>query len=543
MTNDQIAYGNEWERTVIGHEPIDPDVYAREIGRYKWAAERIKSGDRVLEFGCSSGFGTRLLPEDVDYTGVDYSKQIVAYATEHFATDQRRFVWSTIDSYLDKAEAEGLKFDVVIAFEVLEHVKNGREVAQRLKKFAPTVLLSTPYREPVGFWGKHHVLHGLREKDFPQFGHSFMHIDGTIHSFPTCEVANLLMMEWHSGTIYADRSKVLAAVPTKNRPEALMQCLQAIAFQTVPPDKIIIYDDHVKADGSREDFREHPIGRYIFPLLTQKGVEWEVVFTPGKGQHIAHQMSNESGYEFVWRLDDDCVAEPDVLERLLMLMKPDVGAAAGAVYEMNRLLRGGKSKLAEFFTSPNVQWAPDQGYHDDVDYLYCSFLYRAGLVDYKHEMSPAAFHEETIFSHRLKRAGWKLIVDTSIHTHHFKAPTGGTRDASRGPDQEWAYAWDHAEFMRIMEDEWGTKLVHLGVGIGDNFAFLNILPELKACYERVIIGSCHPEIFKDSDVTLIPYDVARQSAKENVYNWMAEHNWKGSIVDAYREMYLGKVAA
>lgn len=532
MTSDQIAYGNGWERTVIGHEAIDPDIYARELGRYAWASARIAPGARVLELGCASGFGTRLLPAPIDYTGVDYSRQIIEYATAHFATPTARFIWSTIDAFLDGLDASGERFDAIVAFEVLEHVPNGRAVAQRLKRYAPLVLLSTPYREPPGFWGPHHVLHGLRERDFPQFAHSYMHIGGSIHAFPTTEIANLLMMEWRDGETYRDRARVLACVPTRNRPDALVQCLQAIAFQTVAPDKLHVYDD-----GDHADLRQHPIGRYVLPLLTARGVEWEVVFTSGKGQHVAHQLSNEAGYDYVWRLDDDCVPEPDVLERLLARMTDDVGAVGGAVYELDRLRPGGVSELAHFFTAPNVQWAPDQGVHD-VDYLYCSFLYRAGLVDYKHAMSPAAFHEETIFTHRLKRAGWRLVADTTIHTHHFKSPHGGTRDAGRGADQEWAYAWDHAEFMRILEDEWGVKLIHLGVGLGDHFAFRNILPDLVAKYDRVVIGACHPDVFENDPVTLIPYDAARAQTGENVYDFMAERNWTGTLADAYREMYL-----
>ncbi len=526
MTEDQDKYGNLWERTVIGHEPIDQDIFAREIARYRWAGERIQPGMRVLEFGCSSGFGTRLLPQHIDYTGVDYSKAIIDYADAHFSLSHQRFIWSTIDRFLD--EHSGETWDVIIAFEVIEHVKNGRETAQRLKQFAKTVLLTTPYREPVGFWGKHHVLHGLRERDFPQFAYRYMHINGDIQTYPTTEIANLLVMEWQQGQTYAENRRVLCSIPTRGRYDALMQCLQSVAFQTTPPDKVIVYDD-----GEHADLREHPVGRYVFPLLHKRGIDWEVVWTPGRGQHVAHQMANQAGYDFVWRLDDDCVAEPDVLERLLALMTDDVGAVAGAVYEMHRPVLGGTNKIDDFFFGANVQWAPDHGTFD-VDHLYCSFLYRAGLVDYKHTMSPAAFHEETIFTHRLKRAGWKLIADTSIHTHHFKSPHGGTRAS----DLQWAYAWDQAEFLRVMEQEFGIKLIHLGVGLGDNFAFLHILPELQQKYRRVVLGSVYPDVFDDAGVTLIPYDKAKENTKDNVYDWMSEHNWTGHITDAFREMYL-----
>lgn len=541
MTDDQIRWGNSWERTVIGHEPIDEDIYARELARYRWAATFIQPGMRVLELGCSSGFATRILPADMDYTGVDYSRAIIDYAREHFGSDRRVFVWSTIDKFLDGLGDQ--RFDVILAFEVLEHVKNGREVAQRLKQFAKTVLLTTPYREPVGFWGPHHVLHGLCEKDFPQFTYHYMHIAGQIASHPSNEIANLLVLEWHEGETYPDHRRVLCAIPTRSRYDSLASCLQAIAGQTVRPDKIVIYDetpaaDHADLDHLPDhlDFRKHPQGRYLWPLLHALGCPVEVVWTPAKGQHIGHQLANMAGYDFVWRLDDDCVPRPDVLERLLTYMADDVGAVGGAVYEPDRLIPGGVSQITHFFDGGNFQWAPNQGVRD-VDFLYSSFLYRAGIAHYKHQMSPVSFHEETIFTHRLKRKGYRIIADTSIHTYHFKAPRGGTREI----DYEWAYAWDLAEFLTLMEKEWGIKVVALGSGIGDCFAFKHLIPQLTAKHATLVIGTAYPEVFADQPVVTVPYGAVKDAKIENVYDWCAERDWtgaRGNLVQAYQEMYL-----
>ena len=525
MSDDQEKYGNEWERTVLGTGDIDPVKYAREIARYRFARPYIRPGMRVLELGCSSGFGTRFLPEGIQYTGLDYGQDIIEYARANFMSESRRFICATIDEFLAGIDE---RFDVIIAFEVLEHTPNGREVAQALKRHCQTLLVSTPHREPPGYWGKHHVLHGLKAYDFPQFDIRYMHMDATISDRPKLGAQNLMLMTWESGKAYADRPSVLCSIPTKNRYDALLHCLQSIAFQTVKPDKVIVYDD-----GEHQDLREHPIGRYIFPLLDRHGLDWEVVFMPGCGQHLAHQAANTAGYDLVWRMDDDGVAEPDVLERLLAHMQPGVGAVGGAVYEMDRQVRDGTSRIVDFFDRGNVQWAPDHGVFD-VDFLYSSFLYRAGVVNYKPDMSPVAFHEETIFTHRLKRAGYRLIADTSIHTHHFKSPHGGCRDK----DYKAAYDWDNDQFMRILADEFGVKLIHLGGGLGDCLAFKNILPELQRRYETVVVGAVFPEAFEGTGVKIIPYDKAEACSKDNVYAWMTERNWKGSMIDAYRGMYL-----
>ena len=529
MTADQEKYGNNYERTVLGSkEAIDPEAYAREIARYRFAAQYIKPKDRVLELGCSSGFGLRFLPKDIHYTGVDYSHEIIKYAKRNFASANRKFIWSSIDKFFE--EVNGQKWDAIIAFEVLEHIPNGREIAQKLKTYAKTVILTTPYREPPGFWGPHHVLHQLAEHDFRQFEYRYMHMNGDIEAFPTTEIANLLVMVWEEGKTYKDKKRVLCSIPTCYRYDSLMMALQSVMMQTVKPDKVNIYDD-----GEQADLRQHAIGRYMLPLLTQHRIEWEVIFTKREGQHRAHELANIAGYDYVWRLDDDCVAEPDVLERLLALMDEDVGAVGGAVYQPDKIVTGGTSKIEDFFDGWNIQWGPHQG-RRDVDFLYCSFLYRAGIVHYKSDMTNVAYHEETIFTYRLKRAGYRLIADTDIITYHLKSPSGGTRK----DDNRWAYAFDHKEFMRLLAEEFKIKLIHLGTGLGDVLAFKHILPELRKHYDLLIIGTVFPEVFEgEASVHIIPYDKVVAFADENVYNWMANCNWRGHIIDAYREMYCG----
>lgn len=323
--------------------------------------------------------------------------------------------------------------------------------------------------------------------------------------------------------------RILCSIPTRGRYESLLRCLQSIAFQTVKPTHVTIYDD----SDPREDIRIHPSGRHIMALLARKSIEWDVIFTPGQGQHIAHQMANSAGYDLVWRMDDDAIAEPDVLERLLAKMSPDVGAVGGAVYEPGWTVGGGNSDFKSIFENSNFQWCPDQGTRE-VDHLYSSFLYRPGIVNYKFDMSPVAFHEESIFTYRLKRAGYKLIADTSIHTYHLKCPSGGCRDQ----DNRWAYAWDQVEFIKLMENEWKIKLISIGSGLGDCLALKNIIPDLKKKYELIIIGSCYEEVFNDIPlVASISYSATKPVRDDHVYKWMSEQNWKGTLVGAFGAMF------
>lgn len=326
-------------------------------------------------------------------------------------------------------------------------------------------------------------------------------------------------------------NKILCVVPTKDRYDCLYHTLISIANQTRKPDHLLIVDD----SGEKLDFRNDPLGGYVCSLLNYKGISWQVLFNPSRGQHVAHQIANTwgQGFNLVWRIDDDCVAEPDVLERLEKAMLPNVGAWGGAVCDLNGFSIHKSGAIEDMFAG-NVQWAPDHGVFP-VDHLYSSFLYRAGIVNYAYNMTPVGFREETIFSYRLKRAGWYLGADTSIKTYHFRSSHGGTR----GDHLEWAYKLDDERFLKLMAEEWGLKVIHLGCGFGDCLAFQNVLPKIIERYNKVLLSTAYPDAFegfvKDGKVHLIPHN---PNGVSDIYAWMNEHRWTQSIVKAFEEMLL-----
>lgn len=335
------------------------------------------------------------------------------------------------------------------------------------------------------------------------------------------------------------RPKVLAFVPTKDRYDSLALTLQSIALQTIVPDALWIYDD-----GECKDLRSDPIFKYIFSLLTSKGIDWKVVFGHKKGQHYGHQLANKSEYPLVWRLDDDEVAEPDVLERLLKYMSDaSVGAVGGAVFIPGEKQSGGSNRMEDIFHKPNLQWCPDQGIHDSyyqgVSHLYSSFLYRTNIADYNLALSPKAHREETLFTNALKQAGYGLIVDTSIKTYHFRRDTGGIRSGSSSSDA-FLFANDENIFKEYL-NKLGIGVICLNVGLGDTYAFLNVLPDLQKKYKHLILGVCYGEVFNNiSNITLVPVQAVERIANTDVYRWCGERKWKGHFIDGLRAM-LGVV--
>jgi hypothetical protein len=151
------------------------------------------------------------------------------------------------------------------------------------------------------------------------------------------------------------------------------------------------------------------------------------------------------------------------------------------------------------------------------------------------------------------RNGWKLIVNPKAITWHIRQGQGGIRAFQKNPE-----FWDHDS--KIFENklkEWNTisttnnniKLIVLDCGMGDHIMFKMILPEVKEKYKdkKLVIGVCYPEIFEDdTDIKLISITESKEECCKinknmdnfNIYKFCVDKNWKRSMVDAFRKLYL-----
>ena len=180
---------NNYERAVFLK---DDEVFPRETQRYEWAAQNVLPG-LVLEIGCSTGYGYQFL-NSAAYMGLDYDPIIVDVAKEQEWSDNASFYHADINTY------EFGQYSNIIAFEVIEHLDNGLEVVEKLKKHCKRLLITVPHNEPKGFWGEHHRLHGLTEKDFPGFTFEYINHHGDISSLlqvvDSNNPSNLMICRW-----------------------------------------------------------------------------------------------------------------------------------------------------------------------------------------------------------------------------------------------------------------------------------------------------------------------------------------------------------
>ena len=327
--------------------------------------------------------------------------------------------------------------------------------------------------------------------------------------------------------------KIIVSLCTRGRyQDYLPMAIQSLAMQTHKPDHIRIFDDN----DEPKDLRQISSYKYLFTLLEEKGIGWDVVFGQKKGQHFNDEMANMSGYDYVWRFDDDEIAEPNCLEEMLKEMTDDVGAVGCLVLTppTYSLPLEADNKIDNLYL-PNIQWFNWEGEPREVEHLHSSFLYRAGIVHFDLRLSQVSFRGETMFSHSLFRKGYKLLVNPKAKVWHFQSKTGGCRTEEQEQKRKEMYFNDEIIFQDWLKfQKEGKKLYILNGGLGDHIIFKKTFPNL----DNSIIACCYPELFEGQKVISIFEAQQLVDIKDyDVYKWCDDNNWKGELSEAYLKMY------
>lgn len=322
--------------------------------------------------------------------------------------------------------------------------------------------------------------------------------------------------------------EILCSISTRGRYDTTLPlAISSVITQTKRPDYLIIQDDN----DPPKDVRDIQHYQYLFQILSECGIAWEWIFAEKKGQHFNHQRANQMGFKWVWRLDDDTIAESNVLESLYnhATMEPNVGAVGGSVLtppSMDTVNATGK--IENIYSEPNMQWGRITE-KKEVDHLHCSFLYRAGVADYCLSLSRIAHREETLFTYELIKKGYKNYIVPNTITWHLKNKQGGIRDGVRE-----MFEHDERIFQNIMQFKDQT-IVILDCGMGDHIVFKKVLPEIK----NPVIFSCYPEIVPGRSIAEAQ-SLFGDISNYNVYAHMDRWDWKDSLEAAFRKFYLNQ---
>jgi len=124
-------------------DQVDRDLLNEHLARYAFAA-RLARGKRVLDAGCGAGYGSAGLAHTaLSVVGADLAAEAVAHAREHYRLPNLNFEQAACGA-LPHPDAA---FDLVVAFEVIEHLRDWREFlreARRVLAAGGQLIVSTP---------------------------------------------------------------------------------------------------------------------------------------------------------------------------------------------------------------------------------------------------------------------------------------------------------------------------------------------------------------------------------------------------------------
>jgi SAM-dependent methyltransferase len=123
------------ERVIPGQ--VNDDLWSEHIARYAFA-RRYAQAKRVLDAGCGTGYGSAELAQAAnEVIGVDVAADAIKYAKANYPLPGLRFIESSCTAVPFPPES----FDVVVGFEVIEHLTDYRAfIDEAARVLAPTGL-------------------------------------------------------------------------------------------------------------------------------------------------------------------------------------------------------------------------------------------------------------------------------------------------------------------------------------------------------------------------------------------------------------------
>ena len=223
--------------------------------------------------------------------------------------------------------------------------------------------------------------------------------------------------------------QVFAVVVAYNRAKLLRECLDAIAGQVRPVQRVIVIDN-ASTDDSARIAQQHPVVDRVIELSENTGG------AGGFCAGIAHALAFKElkNQDFIWIMDDDTIPTPDALAQLLEAGQRYPGSPAllasqaqwidGSEHPMNAhqerpLLSPDRKRIAQRLGLRQVRAASFVSILVEVAQVRRSGL---PIADY------FIWNDDLEYTARLLKNRIGLYVPTSVVVHKTRAAAGATDD-------------------------------------------------------------------------------------------------------------------
>lgn len=247
---------------------------------------------------------------------------------------------------------------------------------------------------------------------------------------------------WNLKAIMPDVSILILNWNGKTDTIACLQSLRTLHYANVE----IVLVDNGSSDHSAEDIHQQ------FPQVTLLQNTENLGFVGGNNQGIRYALSR--GSEYLLLLNNDTLVDPDFLSSLMRTAEkyPDIGMLNPIIYYSNSTniwFCGGKINWENGVTShlmdlDRAYYLPEYDHSILSEYATgCALLTRSEVIRQIGLLDPRffAYYEDTDWSVRCQKAGWKTVVVPTAKIWHKVSATASPRQA---------FIWGHRNLILFL---------------------------------------------------------------------------------------------
>ncbi len=244
------------------------------------------------------------------------------------------------------------------------------------------------------------------------------------------------------------KPKVSVIIPTLMRAPYCVRTVEDLMDQDYANLEVIIVEQETSHDEVA-DLARRFMGKVFY--------HFEVKSTAPRNKNIGAKHATG---ELLYFLDDDCRLPEDFISKSVdaLFSEEGVGAVSGKIIQPSEPLEVGPEGVVgkvSSYGSITTNYATSTRCY--IDTAHGCSIYKREVFEkvggFDENFDGNAMREETDFSMRVARAGYKLLFEPKIEFVHVKAPMGGTRRKQNR--MEWYFDFFHNDLLFFLKNrEW-----------------------------------------------------------------------------------------